>query len=168
MSERMYHTNPKTYSARRACRVIISIVFMVMLTGRANPAEVSPERPLEKIVIAYSSLSANMAPLWITQERGLFRKYGIDAQIVFIESGSTTVQNLAAKEVAFAQMAGAGVLQSRLRGSDVVMIAGVINTLTFKLFVEVDPLDVRFHDIANEIRPGIDHRPCRLLRDFRK
>ena len=136
MSERMYHTNPKTYSARRACRVIISIVFMVMLTGRANPAEVSPERPLEKIVIAYSSLSANMAPLWITQERGLFRKYGIDAQIVFIESGSTTVQNLAAKEVAFAQMAGAGVLQSRLRGSDVVMIAGVINTLTFKLFVE--------------------------------
>jgi NitT/TauT family transport system substrate-binding protein len=33
-------------------------------------------------------------------------------------------------------MAGAGAVQSRLKGSDVVMIAGVINTLTFKFFVD--------------------------------
>jgi ABC-type nitrate/sulfonate/bicarbonate transport system substrate-binding protein len=46
------------------------------------------------------------------------------------------VQSLISKDVGFAQMAGAGVLQSRLRGSDVVMIAGVINTLTFKLYVD--------------------------------
>jgi NitT/TauT family transport system substrate-binding protein len=45
------------------------------------------------------------------------------------------VQSLAAGDVAFAQMAGAGVIQSRLRGSDVVMIAGVVNTLTFKFYV---------------------------------
>jgi len=57
-------------------------------------------------------------------------------QLVFIESGTTTVQSLISKDVAFAQMAGAGVIQSRLRGSDVVMIAGVINTLTFKLYVD--------------------------------
>jgi NitT/TauT family transport system substrate-binding protein len=120
--------------AGRACIVILAVLF-ALLPGALDAAE-SPERPLEKITIAYSSLSANMAPLWITHERGLFRKHGVDAQIVFIESGSTTVQSLASKEVAFAQMAGAGVLQSRLRGSDVVMIAGVINTLTFKLFVE--------------------------------
>ena len=42
--------------------------------------------------------------LWVTYERGFFRKYGLDVQIVFIESGSTTVQNLISKEVAFAQM----------------------------------------------------------------
>ena len=77
-----------------------------------------------------------MAPLWVTHDRGFFRKYGLDAQLVFIESGSTTVESLVSKNVSFAQMAGAGVLQSRLRGSDVVMIAGVINTLTFKFFVD--------------------------------
>jgi NitT/TauT family transport system substrate-binding protein len=77
-----------------------------------------------------------MAPLWITHDRGFFRKHGVDAQLVFIESGTTTVQSLISKEVAFAQMAGAGVLQSRLRGSDVVMIGGVINTLTFKFYVD--------------------------------
>ena len=113
---------------------VLKIVFtlVAILPASATPAE----SPLEKLTIAYSSISGNMAPLWITHERGFFRKYGLDVQLVFIESGSTTVQSLISKDVAFAQMAGAGVIQSRLRGSDVVMIAGVINTLTFKFYVD--------------------------------
>jgi NitT/TauT family transport system substrate-binding protein len=94
------------------------------------------ERPAEKLTIAYSALSGNMGPLWVAHEAGLFRKYGLETQLVFIESGSTTVQALIAGDVAFAQMAGAAVVQSRLRGADVVMIAGVINTLTFKFYVD--------------------------------
>jgi NitT/TauT family transport system substrate-binding protein len=107
----------------------------LFFSAGAHSAE-TPERPLEKLTIAYSSVSGNMAPLWITHERGFFRKNGLDVQIVFIESGSTAVQSLSNKDVAFAQMAGAGVLQSRLRGSDVVMIAGFLNTLDYQLMVE--------------------------------
>src|SRR5688572_9197278 len=116
--------------------LILALTLTLFLPHVLIAAESAPERPLEKVTIAYSSLSGNMAPLWITSERGFFRKYGLDAQLVFIESGSTTVQSLNSKDVAFAQMAGAGVLQSRLRGSDVVMIAGVINTLTFQFYVD--------------------------------
>jgi NitT/TauT family transport system substrate-binding protein len=117
-----------------------SLVFMftALFPGITSAAESAADRPLEKITIAYSSISASMAPLWITHDRGFFRKYGLDVQLVFIESGSTTVQSLISKDVAFAQMAGAGVVQSRLRGADVVMIAGVINTLTFKFYVDKD------------------------------
>ena len=114
------------------------LVFLltILLPVSSTTAQNTPERPLEKLTIAYSSVSANMAPLWITQERGFFRKYGLDVQLVFIESGSTTVQSLISKEVAFAQMAGAGVLQSRLRGSDVVLIAGFLNTMDYQLMVD--------------------------------
>ena len=118
------------------CLLGFGLFFILLLPVGLSAAERETERPLEKVIFAYSSLSANMAPLWITHERGFFRKYGVEAQLVFIESGSTTVQSLASKDVSFAQMAGAGVIQSRLRGSDVVMIAGVINTLTFKLYVD--------------------------------
>ena len=104
--------------------------------GKTGTAERPLEQPPEKVTIAYSSISGNMAPLWVTYERGFFRKYGLDVQIVFIESGSTTVQSLISKEVAFAQMAGAGVIQSRLRGSDVMMIAGFLNTLDYQLMVD--------------------------------
>jgi NitT/TauT family transport system substrate-binding protein len=115
--------------------VILVFVVSLFLPAGAYSAD-TPERPLEKLIIAYSSVSGNMAPLWITHERGFFRKNGLDVQIVFIESGSTAVQSLSNKDVAFAQMAGAGVLQSRLRGSDVVMIAGFLNTLDYQLMVD--------------------------------
>jgi NitT/TauT family transport system substrate-binding protein len=117
---------------------LVSLVFMFtgLFPGIVSAAESAADRPLEKVTIAYSSISGNMAPLWITHDRGFFRKYGLDVQLVFIESGSTTVQSLISKDVTLAQMAGAGVIQSRLRGSDVVMIAGVINTLTFKFYVD--------------------------------
>lgn len=115
---------------------ILVLILTSLLPAGVIAAERAPERPLEKVTIAYSSLSGNMAPLWITHERGFFRKYGLDVQLVFIESGTTTVQSLISKDVYFAQMAGAAVIQSRLRGADVVMIAGVINTLNFKLYVD--------------------------------
>lgn len=114
----------------------IAMTLAVAFSGGVAAAQNAPERPLEKLTFAYSSLSGNMAPLWITQERGFFRRHGLDVQLVFIESGSTTVQSLISKEVSFAQMAGAAVVQSRLRGADVVMIAGAVNTLTFKFFVD--------------------------------
>jgi hypothetical protein len=116
--------------------LILVLILTVLLPAGVNASESAPERPLEKVTIAYSSLSGNMAPLWITHERGFFRKYGLDVQLVFIESGTTTVQSLISKDVYFAQMAGAAVIQSRLRGADVVMIAGVMNTLNFKLYVD--------------------------------
>ena len=115
---------------------ILVLILTSLLPAGVIAAESAPERPLEKVTIAYSSLSGNMAPLWITHERGFFRKNGLDVQLVFIESGTTTVQSLISKDVYFAQMAGAAVIQSRLRGTDVVMIAGVINTLNFKLYVD--------------------------------
>ena len=115
---------------------ILLCMLTVFFYGKAGAAERPLEQPPEKVTIAYSSISGNMAPLWVTYERGFFRKYGLDVQLVFIESGTTTVQSLISKDVYFAQMAGAAVIQSRLRGADVVMIAGVINTLNFKLYVD--------------------------------
>ena len=117
---------------------LATLVFMTMIlfVSAASAAEKPADHRLEKITIAYSSVSGHMAPLWITHERGFFRKYGLDVQLVFIESGSTAVKSLISKEVAFAQMAGAGVVQSRLQGTDVVMIAGFLNTMDYQLMVD--------------------------------
>jgi NitT/TauT family transport system substrate-binding protein len=90
----------------------------------------------KKVNIAYSSISGNMAPLWIAYESGFFRKYGLDVQLILIEGGSQAVQTLGSGDVAFAQMAGPGVIQAALRGGDSVMIAGVVNTLTFQFIAD--------------------------------
>ncbi|HEX6769870.1 MAG TPA: ABC transporter substrate-binding protein [Candidatus Binatia bacterium] len=111
----------------------VLIAAIAILSPRFTNAA---DRPLQKINVAYSSISGNMAPLWVTQDKGFFRKYGLDVQSILIESGTTTAQALVAGDISFASVAGPAVIQSALRGADVVMIAGVINTLTFQLFTE--------------------------------
>ena len=51
---------------------LVDLVFalIVLFGGTANAAETLSSAPLEKITIAYSSISGHMAPLWITQDRG--------------------------------------------------------------------------------------------------
>jgi NitT/TauT family transport system substrate-binding protein len=110
---------------------------MLSTVATMSPAAaVAAERPVQKINVAYSSISGNMAPLWVTQDKGFFRKYGLEVQSVLIESGTTTAQALVAGDISFASVAGPAIIQSNLRGADVVMIAGLVNTLTFQLYTE--------------------------------
>ncbi len=122
---------------RLKVRLLVSMGLVVGFFGiYAISVSVAAEKALQKVNVAYSSISGNNAPLWVTQERGFFRKYGLDVQVVLIESGTTTVQSLVSGEIGFAHMAGAAVMQSNLRGADAVMIAGVVNTLIFQLYTD--------------------------------
>jgi NitT/TauT family transport system substrate-binding protein len=123
----------KAIFTKAGTRIFAAAVAAVLMG--AGPV-VAGEKPLVKINVAYSSISGNMAPLWVTQERGFFRKYGLDVQAILIESGTTTAQALVGGDISFASLAGPAVIQSNLRGADVVMIGGVINTLTFQLYTE--------------------------------
>lgn len=95
-------------------------------------------QPLKKIVIAYSAISASQAPAWMAYEGGFFRKYGLDVQLIFVESGSRTVQTLISGDVVAAQVAGTSIIQSNLQGAAVVMIGGFLNTMDYKFMVAHD------------------------------
>lgn len=103
-----------------------------------NSAESTATQPLRKVMIGYSAISPSQAPAWIAQDQGFFRKYGLDSQLLFVEGGSRTVQTLISGDVLAAQVAGSSVLQSNLQGSGVVMVAGFLNTMDYKLIVSRD------------------------------
>jgi len=42
--------------------------------------------------IAYSSISPIFAGIWIAKEKGLFEKYGLRTDIIYIGAGSVAVQ----------------------------------------------------------------------------
>jgi NitT/TauT family transport system substrate-binding protein len=123
----------KTMLGRFALTTVTMFSAVVMLLPSVSLAA---DRPLQKINVAYSSISGNQAALWVSQDKGFFRKYGLEVQAVLIESGTTTAQALVASDISFANVAGPAVIQSNLRGADTVIIAGVINTLTFQLYTE--------------------------------
>jgi NitT/TauT family transport system substrate-binding protein len=105
--------------------------------NKANSAE-NTATSLKKVMIGYSAISPSQSPAWIAQDQGFFRKYGFDAQLLFVEGGSRTVQTLISGDVLAAQVAGSSVLQSNLQGSGVVMVAGFLNTMDYKLIVSRD------------------------------
>src|SRR5262249_26746716 len=72
-------------------------------TGAAPaPAAPTPAAPrAEKVTIAYSSVSGDFLPLFVTVEAGLFAKHGVDAEVTYIASGTTAMQSLLASEVQF-------------------------------------------------------------------
>ena len=115
---------------------LVSTLAALMAVTLSAAVSLAADRPLQKINVAYSSISGNVSPLWVTQDRGFFRKYGMEVQAILIESGTTTAQALVAGDISFASVAGPAAIQSNLRGADVVIIAGVINTLTFQLYTE--------------------------------
>ena len=116
---------------------LAALLAMLAVATPSLPGKLlAADRPLQKINVAYSSISGNIAALWVTQDKGFFRKYGMEIQAVLIESGTTTAQALVAGDIAFANVAGPPVIQSSLRGADLVIIAGVINTLVFQLYTD--------------------------------
>ena len=117
---------------------LLFVSFSVLLAPfpfSTHGAEKPGQTP-KKIRIVYSSISGNMAPLWVTYERGFFRRYALDVELVLVEGGSRAAQTLVSGDAALAQMAGAGVIQSNLKGADVVMIAGVLNTMNYEFIVD--------------------------------
>lgn len=86
--------------------------------------------------VGYSAQAGAFAPIWITKEAGIFRKNGLDVDLVFIPGGPTAAAALMAGEMQAVAMAGPAIVTSNLAGSDLVMIAGIVNTFAFQ-FVTV-------------------------------
>jgi ABC-type nitrate/sulfonate/bicarbonate transport system substrate-binding protein/LysM repeat protein len=129
--------NAKSYGKSLAVQSLL-LYFFGLLTVLVPCAAKAADKPLEKVGIVYSAISGSQIPTWVAYEQGFFRKYGLDAQLTFVEGGTTAIQALISGDVAAASMAGASVIQSNLQGSGVVMIAGFLNTFDYKLIVSKD------------------------------
>src|SRR6266576_4588143 len=127
-------TNNFRTIVRQSLLIVVGMFFAAV--SFVPGASLAADRPLQKINVAYSSISGNVSPLWVAQDKGFFRKYGLEVQAILIESGTTTAQALVAGDISFASVAGPAAIQSNLRGADVVMIAGLVNTLVFQLYTE--------------------------------
>ncbi len=75
------------YKKRYALLSILALSLATLFYNSADAAERRNERPLQKVTIAYSSISGTMAPVWVTYAAGFFRKHGLDVQLVFIKGG---------------------------------------------------------------------------------
>ncbi len=113
-------------------RVLLSVGLSLLLIGAASvlAAESPPPR---KIRVAFTSLSGSMAPPWVAHEAGIFRKHGLEVEVIAMPSGIEGMNALIAGEVNFLQIAGGTTVSAALGGSDVMVIATTIDTFVQNL-----------------------------------
>src|SRR5512141_180175 len=88
----------------------------------------------EALRIAYTSIAVVYGPLWLTKEAGIFKKYNIDAEFIYIAGGPPSLQALIAGDVAVSFTAAGATVAANLAGSDVVLLGASIDSLPFELW----------------------------------
>jgi NitT/TauT family transport system substrate-binding protein len=89
----------------------------------------------EKISISYSALETANSVWYLAQERGFYQKNGLDVNLVFISSTTTSVASLLAGDVQVGNASGGGVASAVVAGADLVMVACYLNSLPYELVV---------------------------------
>ena len=89
----------------------------------------------DKIKIAYSSTDT-LNQIWtIPQEIGLYKKNGLDVELVYIGSTTVGISAIMAQDIQVGNAAGSGVANANVRGADTVSVGCTINVLAYELVV---------------------------------
>lgn len=109
-------------------------------------------RGQDKVRIGVSSISATSGSLWVAEEKGLFKKHGLEAEVIIIGGGAArVVSSLIAGEIQFSVGGGDAVVRAALRGADSVLVASPMKTGLQRMMVRPEirtPADLKGKTIA--------------------
>ena len=91
---------------------------------------------LAKVRMAYDGFSMTSAPLQYAVQRGIFKQFGLDITPIFIEGGSMLTQAIVGGSLDIAQNGYTPATAAAVQGADIVIIAGIANTLPYQLLVK--------------------------------
>jgi len=105
-----------------------------LLAGAMSPA--AADEALTKVNVAYDGFTMTSAPIQYTLGKGLFKKYGLDVNLVYVEGGSVLTQALVGGSIDIAQNGYTPSIAAAVAGADVVIIGSMANKLPFQLVVD--------------------------------
>jgi NitT/TauT family transport system substrate-binding protein len=89
------------------------------------------QTPVEKLRLVYSAIGGSQASFWIPYEAGIFRKHGLDVELLYVAGGGRAAQVVQSGEVPIGLFTGGAVINSNLAGGDLAAIASSMNVMTF-------------------------------------
>jgi NitT/TauT family transport system substrate-binding protein len=120
--------------------IVLSFVIFVA------PGEVTAQT--KKIVFGYSTVGAMAAGSWMAKEIGAYEKYGIDADMIYISSGPTTVQALLGGDVIGGIAATNAFIAAVLRGAPLISVLSTANRPYHRFWVQ--PEITRMEDLKGK------------------
>jgi NitT/TauT family transport system substrate-binding protein len=106
---------------------VASLLGISLLTSNASAQE--------KVRLSHSALETSNSVWFLAQDKGFYKKYGLDVDLLFIQSTTTSVSSLLAGDVHVANASGGAVASAVVAGANLVMVACYLNSLPYELVV---------------------------------
>lgn len=100
--------------------LLVSLLFLFFSAG----VPVTALAQSKKLAVGISALSAGYSPLYIAKEAGFFEKYGVDVDLVLMQTGPI-VHGIIAGDVKLAGVGATRIVASALEGSGIFMLAAM-------------------------------------------
>ena len=97
-------------------KTFMSLLAVVLALSTAAHAQ-----ELKRIKIGYPAVSYNQVHIWVAKDANLFKKHGLDTEVIFFRGGQMATQALVAGDPPIVNIGT--VVQAGLQGHDVVLIA---------------------------------------------
>ena len=129
---------------------IILIVSLILLP------QISSAQPREKARVALGAISVNTSVIPVGAQYGLFAKYGVDIEPIYMGGGMNSIAAVTSNSVQFLSAGSTATIGARLGGIDIVMLSVQSNKLDYTVFAT--PTVKAVKDLKGKIvtgtRPG--------------
>jgi ABC-type nitrate/sulfonate/bicarbonate transport system substrate-binding protein len=98
-------------------RTIVLLLFLIGITILRSEVAFA-----EKLRVAYTAFAGTFTVLWVGHEAGLYRKNGVELELLYIGSSTKAVQALLGGDIDIVYSAAGAVVDANAAGADLVMI----------------------------------------------
>ena len=127
----------------RSKLIIFVCVFVQAIAWTGAQAQ-----PLRKIRIGYPSISSRQAQLWVARDEGIFRKHGLDVELIFLRGGQVAIQALTGGDPPLVTIGN--VIIANLQGHDIVLVGSVENSYDQSVFARPGTMTRMEHSRARD------------------
>src|SRR5918995_5774778 len=114
-------------------RCYTSLFLLLMTLFLAIPA--LAQNPVR---INWTAVTGAQSGMFMAHQEGLFKKNGVDVELIHIPSSSRGIQAILAGEISFSFMDGVNAAQANLKGANLALVAGATNRQGFLLMGKSD------------------------------
>jgi NitT/TauT family transport system substrate-binding protein len=104
---------------------------------RGGGAEAEPSPPTA-VRAAFVVIGSAVLPAWIAADRGIFERYGLDVELIYVPGLAKISEALLANEIDFGVVPAPAAMGPGIQGADLVMVASWSSKSAFSLYGQPD------------------------------
>ena len=109
------------------------ITLLAVLMTVVSSSAAAYAQKLQQVRVALSTPTPHMAPLFVAKDKRLYDKYGLDVQLILVNSGSLVAQMFQAGEIQITANAPASLVSLAATGEKLSFFLGLSNTSPFSV-----------------------------------